>query len=225
MTTSAGESIARAAAREKRCPAGLAVWFQAARALPCCTEGQACFGRATCGGSSTCVRGLGRCGRPDGTRGCNTWPRCERSLAGVHGSRSGRRGEAKKFFCRVTTRGRKFALASGLARGLRPLTARSFGGGMLGFDFFVLAAFGLATCSLPATNQLSALALLAIALVPTFRLISSAAPSPMADSWPRLAPAGVGKCTESRLSGAHGSSRLPRVSPRKTLSSSGTFIG
>jgi hypothetical protein len=200
------------------------VRFHPARAQPCGAPGHASFGCLNRGGPSICVRGPKRCGRPGGIRGCNTWPRCERRLAGVHGSRCGRTGAAKKKFCRVTTRGRKLIVASGLGRGLRTLTARSFGGGALGFDFFVLAAFGLATRGLPAADQLLALGLLAIALVPAFRLIPPATPSAMADSWPRLAPTGLGTCLRSRLSGAHGSLRLPRVSPRKTLSSSGTFI-
>lgn len=145
------------------------------------------FGRPKYRGPSTYVRGLKHCARPGGTRGCNTWPDCERKLAGVHGSRGGRKA-AEKIFCCVTTRGLKIGVGSRLRRGLGSLTAHAFGGGVLGFDLFVLAAFGLTTGGLPAADLLAAFDILAIPLVPAAwsELPSAAEAETSSDTWSAL---------------------------------------
>jgi hypothetical protein len=105
-------------------------------------------------------------------------------LAGVHGSRGGRKA-AEKIFCRVTTRGLKIGVGSRLRRGLGSLTTHSFGRGVLGFDLFVLAAFGLTTGGLPAADLLATLGILAIPLVPAARseLLPAAAAETSSDTW------------------------------------------
>lgn len=153
---------------------------------PCGIRRRASFGRPTCHGPSTCVRGPTRFGRPGGTRGCNTWPGCEARAAGVHGSRAGRRAGEKKIFCCVTTRGLNLAVGSGLRRRPLPLTARPFGGGVLSFDLLVLAAFGLATGGLPTADLFPTLGILAIALAPAARneLPFAAAAEASSGTWP-----------------------------------------
>jgi hypothetical protein len=88
----------------------------------------------------------------------------------------------------VTTRGLKIGVGSRLRRGLGSLTAHSFGGGVLGFDLFVLAAFGLTAGGLPAADLLTTLGILAIPLVPAMRseLPSAAAAETSSDTWSAL---------------------------------------
>jgi len=69
----------------------------------------------------------------------------------------------------VTTRGLKISFLSSLWQSLGSLAARSFAGSVLGFDLFVSAAFGLTTGGLPAAEQLAALGILAIPLIPAAR--------------------------------------------------------
>ena len=121
-------------------------------------------------------------------------------------------------FCRVTTRAANSWPRHGLRRGLGPLAARLLGGGVLPLHFGVPAPLGLPATSLPTTQKPAAFRVLAIALVPALRLIPPAAAATMADSWTRFAPAGLEARFCSRLAGAHGSSCLPRVSPRKRFS-------
>jgi hypothetical protein len=115
----------------------------------------------------------------------------------------------------VTTHAPNSRSLLAFGRGLGPLAARPLCGGVLSLHFDGLASLGLSATGLPAAKKAAALRVEAIALVPTLRLIPLAAPSTMADSWSRLTPAGLGACFRSRLTGAHGSLRLPRVSPGK----------
>lgn len=95
-------------------------------------------------------------------------------------------GQGKKVFCRVTTRRLKLGVLRGLRRGFRFLTACSFGGGVLFFGLFVLAAFGLAPRGLPAVEFFSALGILAVALVPAARCEFPSAAAAEAGSGARL---------------------------------------
>ena len=90
----------------------------------------------------------------------------------------------------MTTRRRKFWVLKSLRRGLGPLTARALGLGMPGFDVGVLAMSGLPPRRLPASDFPLALRLLAVALVPTPRLVLAAASFAEANPRARLAPTG-----------------------------------
>lgn len=75
----------------------------------------------------------------------------------------------------MTTRRRNLWLMSSLGRRLGPLAARAFGLGVLGFDRGSLATLGLPTRCLPAPDLPQAFRFLAVALIPTTRLVLAAA--------------------------------------------------
>jgi hypothetical protein len=90
----------------------------------------------------------------------------------------------------VTTRRRNLWFLTSLRHGLGPLAARALGLGVLGFGKDVLAVFGLPPRRLPAADQPQAFRLLAVALVPTPRLVLALASFAQAGPQARSAPSG-----------------------------------
>ena len=189
------------------------------------TRRRASFDRLKCREFATYLRGRQPARPLDGRSSRSSAPGCEPKAAAAHDIQAACKRDRKKTFCRVTTRGRKHWTGRWLGRGLGPLAARPLRGGVLRLHLGRLAALRLPPASLPATKKTSALRVLAVALVPTLRLVPPTATLAKANARARLPPAGLRTCYGSRLSGAHGSCRLPRVSPRKRLnSSSGTLV-
>jgi hypothetical protein len=107
-------------------------------------------------------------------------------------------------FCCVTTpRCKRWTLAR-LGRSLDPHTARTFGLGVLGFDFGSLTTFGLPSRCLPATHLLLALGFLAVALVPAPRPILASTPFAQADPRTRLPRSGRMMMPSRNVVGAQG---------------------
>ena len=153
---------------------------------------------------ATCVPGPGHCEVPAGRRGRSSVRGCGANLRGVGGSPADCRAEGKKSFCCVTTRRRKFWAANSLRRGLGPLAARFFGQGVPGFDVGVLAMSGLALRRLPASDLPLAVWILAVALVPTPRLVLVPTAFAQADPRARSAPSGRTAVRSRTLTSAHG---------------------
>ena len=131
-------------------------------------------------------------------------PGCGLRSRAVRGSLADRKEEGKKSFCCVTTRRRNLWVLNGLGRGLGPLAARAFRLGVPGFGVGVLAMFGLPPRRLPAVDLPLAFRLLAVALVPTPRLVLAPAPFAQADPRARSAPSGLRTAFSLTLAGAHG---------------------
>jgi hypothetical protein len=171
---------------------------------------------------ATCVPGLGHCEGPAGRRGRSSVRGCGASSRGVRDSPADHTTEGKKSSCCVTTRRRKFWALNSLRRGLRPLAARSLGLGVPGFDVGVLAMSGLALRRLPASDLPLAWRILAVALVPTPRLVLAPTPFAQANPRARSAPSGRTVVLSRTLTGAHGrcfsqgksSGRMSNHSPR-----------
>ena len=158
-----------------------------------------------CCENATYVPGHGRCEPPDGRRRRNNAPGCGAKSQGVRGSLADRiRGGRKKKSC-VTTRGRNFGVFNGLGRGLGALTALLFGLGMLVFDAVIPTTFSLAASRLPTSDFPQAFRVLAVALVPTSRVVL--APASFAKASPRTRSPRSGQTTVSlsTVEGAHGS--------------------
>jgi hypothetical protein len=122
----------------------------------------------------------------------------------VHDSLADRIRAGKKSFCCVTTRRRNLWFLSSLGRGLGALAAHALCLGVPRFDLGVLAMFGLPSCRLPATDLPLTLRLLAVALVPTPRLVLVRAS--FAQTHPRARPATPGQTAAFALNvvDAHG---------------------
>jgi len=168
------------------------------------TRGPASFGHPRCREQATCVPGPGHCEPLDGKPGNSTVPGCGVRSPAAHGSPADRTREGKKSFCCVTTRRRKLWLLSSLGRSLGPLTARVLGLGVPGFGLGSLAVFGLPPGRLPLADLAETFRVLAVALVPTPRLVGAAAA--FAQAGPRAGPAPSGQTTAFSLNvmGAHG---------------------
>ena len=80
----------------------------------------------------------------------------------------------------MTTRRCKLWFINGLRRGLRSLTARLFGLGVLGFDVGVLATLGLPAGAVPAVQLALTIRMLTVALVVTARPVFTCAPAAQA---------------------------------------------
>ena len=177
------------------------------------TRCRASSGHPKCRESATCVHDPGHCERPAGRRGSSSVPGCGASSRGVRGSPADRITEGKKNFCCVTTRRRNFWVLNDLGRGLGLLAARFLCLGVLGFDLGVLATFGLPPRRLPAVDLSQAFRVLAVALVPTPRLVLASAPFVQASPLARAALSGLGTVLSFNVVVAHGRFDLPRESP------------
>jgi len=169
-------------------------------------------GHPRCRVPATCVRGLGRYSRPDGNRRSSSEPGCGANSRVARSSLADRRRGGEKNFGCVTTRGRNFRVLNGFGRGLGAVTALFLRLGVLGFDAGVLAPFGLAAGRLPALDLSLAVRILAVALVPTSRLVLPSASFAQADPGPRSAPSGHTTVFSFNLRGAHGRLDLPKGS-------------
>src|SRR5262249_14670599 len=123
--------------------------------------------------------------------------------------------------CVTTRRRNRWALKS-LRCGLHPLAARTLGLGVPGFDVGVLAMSGLPLRRRPASDLPLALWILAVALVPTPRLVLASTTFAQADPRARSAPSGRTAVLSRTLTSAHGrcfsqgksSGRMSYHSPR-----------
>jgi hypothetical protein len=129
---------------------------------------------------------------------------CEGSSQAVRGSQADHIKEGKKRFCCVTTRERKLWFEASLGRGFSPQAARPLGLSVLGFDRGVLATFSLPPRCLPLADEPQTYRVLAVALVPTARLILTSASFAQADPPARSAPSGWMVVLSRTLAGAHG---------------------
>ncbi|MGO9269465.1 MAG: hypothetical protein ACLP7Q_10635 [Isosphaeraceae bacterium] len=109
----------------------------------------------------------------------------------------------------MTTRRRNFWALSDLWRGLGLLAARSLHLGVLGFAVGVLATFSLPLRRLPAADLTQAFGVLAIALVPTLRLVLASAPLVQAGPRARAALSGLGTVLSFNVVVAHRRFDLP----------------
>jgi hypothetical protein len=96
----------------------------------------------------------------------------------------------KKLVCCVTTRCPILFVLTMLGRGLGSLAARALSLSVPGFDVSVLTTFGLTPCRLPTLDLTPAFWILAVALVPTPRLVLASAPFAQADPRTRSARSG-----------------------------------
>ena len=120
----------------------------------------------------------------------------------------------------MTTRRRNRWVHNGLGRGLGTVAARFLGLGVLGSGVGILAMSGLPPRGLPAVDLPPAFRILAVALIPTSRLIPASAPFAQADPWAWLAPSGLRALFSRTLAHAHGSLYLPREKPEEDVSAS-----
>lgn len=140
-------------------------------------------------------------------------PGCEVRSRAVRSSPADRIKEGEKRFCCVTTRGRKFRFLHIVGHGLGLLTARFLCLGMLGFGGGGLATFSLSPCRQPAVDLSPAFQVLAVALVPTSRVVLATALFVDAGSLARAARSGFGTVLFFNVVVAHGRFGLPRESP------------
>lgn len=189
----------------------------AGHCAPLHTRRRASSGRLTCRGTSTYARGRGRSEPPSGRPDCNSRFGDGLTVGADRSIPAGHKSGGKKTLESVTTRSRNIRIRGSLRSGLRPSAALPLVSGMARFDFRRASALGLTALGLPAADQTQALRVLAVALIPAPRLVSLAAA--LAETHPpaRFSPAGLGTCFSSRLIGAHGSCRLPWLSPGKTV--------
>ena len=169
-------------------------------------------GHPKCREKATCVHGPGHCERLADRRDSNSVPSCGASSRGVHGSPAGYITEVKKTYCCVTMRRRNLWTLSDLGRGLGLLAAHFLCLGVLGSDIVVVATFSLPLCRLPAADLPQAFGVLAIALVPTPRVILASAPFIQAGPLARAAHSGLGTVLSFNVVVAHGRLDLPRES-------------
>jgi hypothetical protein len=174
------------------------------------TRRPASYGHPRCRERATCVPGPGHCEPPDGKRGNSRVPGCGSRSWAVRDSLADRIREGKKSFCCVTTRQRNLWVWNGLGHGSGPLAARALSLGVPGFGGGVLAMLGLPPHRLPAADLPPAFRLLAVALVPTPRLVRAPAPFAQADPRARAAPSGPMAVLSFNVVGAHGRLDLPR---------------
>jgi len=99
-----------------------------------------------------------------------------------------------------------------LGRGLGPLAARALGLGVLGFGAGVVATFSLPHRRQPAADLPLAFRVLAVAPVPTPRVVLASAPFVQAVPRARAAPSGLGTALSFNVVVAHGRLDLPRES-------------
>jgi hypothetical protein len=112
-------------------------------------------------------------------------------------------------------RRRKFMSLIRLGRGLGLLPALSLRFGVLGLGVVILATFSLPLRRQPAADFSQAFRILAVALVPTSRLVLASAIFVQAGPRARAALSGLGTVLSFNVVVAHGSFALPRESPRR----------
>ena len=139
-------------------------------------------------------------------------PGCEVRSRAVRSSPADRIREGKKRFCCVTTRGRKFRFLNIVGHGLGLLAARFLCLGMLGFGAGGLATFSLSPRRQPAVDLSPAFQVLAVALVPTCRVVLATALFVDAGSLARAARSGFETAFFFNVVVAHGRFDLPRES-------------
>jgi hypothetical protein len=167
--------------------------------------------------SATYVHDPGHCEPPAGRRRNRSVPGYETRSQTSRSSPADRIGEGKKRFCCVTTRRRKFRLLNILGHGLGLLTARFLFLGMLGLDGGGLATFSLSSRRQPAVDLSPAFRILAVALVPTPRVVLATALFVDAGSLARAARSGFGTGLFFNVVVAHGRFCLPRESSGRML--------
>jgi hypothetical protein len=189
------------------------------------TRSAASSGHPRCREPATCVPGPGHCEPPDGRRDNSSERGSGVRSQAAHSSPADRTREGKKSFCCVTTRRRNLQLLNGLGHSLGPLTALALCLGVPSFGVSLLAMFGLPPRCLPAADLPPAFRLLAVALVPTPRLVLAAAPFAQAAPWARSPPSGRAVRLSLIVEGAHGRFDLPREKLGEDVSafSSGVF--
>ena len=121
--------------------------------------------------------------------------------------------EGQKKFCCVTTRGRKFRFLNILGRGLGLLAASFLCLGMLCSGGGGLATVSLSPRRQPAVDLSQAFRVLAVALVPTSRVVLATALFVDADSLAWAARSGFKTVFFFNVVVAHGRFGLPRESP------------
>jgi hypothetical protein len=163
-------------------------------------------GLGKCRATATCVRVRPLCGPPDGKRGCRSTPACQPISGALHDTPAGRIKESIKNFCCVTTRRRNFWVIRGLRHRWGALTARTLRRGVLGFGCVVLAASGLPSRRLPATDQPPTFGVLTVTLVPTPWLVLVPTAFAQADSCPRSSRTGTAATFWTNMTATHGSS-------------------
>ena len=132
-----------------------------------------------------------------------------------HDSPVGCKVEGKKFFCCVTTRGRKIHVLNGLRRGLSSLAALPLRLGMTLPGGDILAVLGLAPRRLPTTDLPLTLRVVTVALVPTTRQVLTIAPFAQARPQSRSTRSSPVPASYFNLMGAHGSCNSQGKSPRR----------
>ena len=129
---------------------------------------------------------------------------CGANSQATRGNPADRTRGGEKCPCCVTTRRRNFWVFNGMGRSLRPLTASALCLGVAGFGTGILAMLGLSPRRLPAADLPLAFRVLAVALVPTPRLVLSSTPFAQANPWPWSAPSGPMAALPLNVIGAHG---------------------
>jgi hypothetical protein len=162
-------------------------------------------GLLTCHEIATCVHDRGHCAPPAGTCGSSNGPGCGPSLGAVHSTPAGRIKEMKKNFCCVTTRRRNFWPLIRLGRSFGSLAAHALSLCVPGFDLGGLPPLDLPPSRLPTANFPHAFGVLAIALVPTSRLVPPPAAFAQAEPRAKSSHSGTAAALWFIVVGAHGS--------------------
>lgn len=165
--------------------------------------------------TATCVRGRGHCERLGDRHGSSSGPDCGSTRLVGHSTLAGHTKNLKKNFCCVTTRRRNPWAVCCLRRGLGLAAAHALSLCVPRFDRWGLATLGLPPCRLPTADFPQAFWILAVALVPTPRLILL--PAALAQADPRARPSLSGTAAGFWLivERAHGSLLLSQGSARR----------
>jgi hypothetical protein len=157
-----------------------------------------------CRERATCVHGLGHCERPGDTRRSSSVPGYGPRLRVVRDILADRIKEGKKSFSCVTTSRRNFGVFNGLGYKFDSLTALLLCLSVLGSHPGILTMPGLPSSRLPAADLPPALWLLAVALVPTPRVVLPPALFAQAHPRTRSAPSSLRTGLSRNVMGAHG---------------------
>jgi hypothetical protein len=174
------------------------------------TRRPASYGHPRYRATATCVPDPGRCAPPADRPDNSSVPDCEARPWAARGTPADRTREGEKSASCVTTRRRQLWLLTSLGRELGPLTARALCLSVPGFGLGGLAMSSLSPRCLPAADFPLALWLLAVALVPTPRVVRAAASFAQADPRARSARSGPTAVLSRNVVGAHGRLNLPR---------------
>ena len=180
-----------------------------------CIQRSVSCDRPTCRGRATCVLDPARCERPDGRRGNSSAPDYGATPWELRSNPADHRLEEKKFFCRVTTRGRKVRVLNGLGCDLGSSAALPFRLGMARSSRDILAMRGLAPRRLPTTDFSPTVWVVTVTLVPACRQILTITPLAQASPRPRSTRSRRTPASYSNVRGAHGSCNSQGKSPRR----------